>query len=91
MYIIEAHYRDINTRLITDEVNRTYNGERFGIPFNKGVGRTTSRAKAQRLSEEYEYVVLLHKDIEPWNEEGIEDTPTSEDYYDEAATIDEDD
>lgn len=73
LYIIETYLRDPETRKITNIKNDQYTGVRFKVPFHKGVGRTTSRLKAQFFSEMLEYVVVLHKEEEPWVEVGVEE------------------
>lgn len=82
VYIVEAHYRDPQTLQITDEVNKDFTDVRREVKFWRGVGRTTSRLKAQYFSEELEYVVKLHKDIEPWLE-ASDDVPVTADFGDE--------
>lgn len=87
VYIIEAHYRDQDPQSptflkITDEVNKDFTDVRREVKFWRGVGRTTSRLKAQYFSEELEYVVKLHKDIEPWLE-ASDDVPVTAAFSDE--------
>lgn len=98
IYIIKPHYRDDHTRQITNEHNDKFTGRRLKVPFHAGIGRTTSRTKAQKFSEEFEYFVYLHKDDKPWIEAGerapsntlvIEDEESTY-VIDEEADIDED-
>ena len=76
VYIIETYLKDPLTGEITDVLNKDYNREIFKIMFYRGVGKTTSRAKAQLLSEQHQYVVRLHKNVKPWIE--AEETAKSE-------------
>lgn len=97
IYVIKPYYRDERTRQITNEQNIGFSGVRLEVPFYGGVGRTTSRRKAQRFSEEFEYKVYLHKDDNPWPEakvgprEDIEEYATEESTYSVDETDDEDD
>lgn len=68
VYIVETYLRNPETGEITDVLNRDYTRELFKVKFYRGVGKTTSRAKAQLFSEQHQYVVKLHKDVEPWPE-----------------------
>ena len=70
VYILETYLKDPETGALTDVLNKDYSREIAKIPFHRGIGKTTSRAKAQLLSEQHQYVVKLHKDVEPWPEAG---------------------
>lgn len=43
---------------IVNTPNRNYTGERLGVIFRKGVGRTRSHDKAKRFDEEFNYEVI---------------------------------
>jgi hypothetical protein len=71
VYIVEAHVRDQNTGKITESnpINTEYSGSsKYDVLFRNGVGRCTSRLKAQMLSEQFEYIIKIHKDDKPWEE-----------------------
>lgn len=68
IYIVEAHPIDIFTHKPSPEVNREFQGERMKVRFYAGIGRTTVREKAKAFSEQFGYVVKIHKDDEPWVE-----------------------
>lgn len=55
LYIIETPIKD-------------YNGTKFQIKFYKGVGKTEHRWKAQALSEQFGYSVIIPRGEEPWVE-----------------------
>jgi hypothetical protein len=47
--------------------NRNYTGERLGVIFRKGVGRTRSHEKAKRFDEEFNYEVIPPSEgFTPW-------------------------
>lgn len=83
VYIIETYLKDPDTGEITDVLNKEYNREIFKILFYRGVGKTTSRAKAQILSEQHQYVVRLHKNVKPWVEAGEPERPETMEIDDE--------
>lgn len=68
VYLIKPHFRDRATGKISDEHNVEYNKTLWDVRFYNGVGKTTSRKKAQIFSEQYEYFVEIHKDDTPWPE-----------------------
>ena len=70
LYIVECYLRDPETQKISDVPNKEFEGERYKLHFTRGVARTTSKNKAQWLSEQFDLVVTLHKDDEPWAEVG---------------------
>lgn len=76
VYVIETYLKDYETQKITNVLNTEFNKELYNVRFYNGRGRTTSREKAKLLSEQHDYVVYLHKDVEPWLEvkEGRENT-----------------
>lgn len=48
--------------------NRNYSGERLGVVFRKGIGRTRSHEKAKRFDEEFDYEVTPPSEgFTPWN------------------------
>lgn len=77
LYIIETY---MNPKYTDGQIsiNTAFNGERFGIPFRKGVGRTVSRLKAKWCSENLGYKVYIHQDDTPW-EEGVASTQVDDD------------
>lgn len=61
-----------------DHVHRELDREMFGVKFWNGQGRTTSRRKAQRFDEWYNYTVYLHKKDIPWENVTEDPVPTDD-------------
>jgi len=70
VYIVETYLKDPGTGIVTDVLNIGYTKELFNVKFYRGVGKTTSRAKAQLFSEQHQFVIKLHKETKPWPEAG---------------------
>lgn len=71
LYIIEAHIHEKDEYghfLGMGPLNTDFSRRRWGVDFSKGKARVTSRLLAQMFSEQLGYVVILHKDEQPWYE-----------------------
>lgn len=85
-YVHKEKGRDGNPVFIVNTPNPNFTGQRLGVTFVNGEGRTRYIERAKRLSEEFGYNVILPANVEPWEEIGQKRAERFPDYGPEDAS-----